>query len=339
MRKALIIILVLIMTMLAAAQTETQTTIQLPHLEKPSTVKVDDHQLYIVDGHTISIYSLPEVKLIKRFGRKGQGPQEFQIHRVLPLYIQLMDDSMAIYSMNRISYFNKKGEFIKERPMTTKGQKNIFHLRSGFLGRKTINVGKKAFSTFHLFDKDLNLIKEVFRRVNSEMIKGKFNGLKGRGYDCLVHSNRIFICDSNDVLHAFDAKGNPLFQIENNYQILKVTDAHEKAVHTQLKTDPRTKNVYHHMLKDKLYFPDTFPAIRNFEVDQNHVYVIPYKEVDGKSNIHIYDMTGKPVKKTLCPIANHNLLDEYPFTIGNNTLYQIVENEETDEWELRIIKL
>ena len=46
------------------------TVIPLPDLVNPASVTLDENQLYITEGTSIYIYSLPDFKLIKKWKRK-----------------------------------------------------------------------------------------------------------------------------------------------------------------------------------------------------------------------------------------------------------------------------
>ena len=48
-----------------------------PDLMRPGRIMVDKDKLYILEFPHIYIYSLDDFRLIKKFGRQGEGPQEF----------------------------------------------------------------------------------------------------------------------------------------------------------------------------------------------------------------------------------------------------------------------
>ncbi len=45
----------------------------------PSDIKIDEERIYITQHEEIYIYSLKDYRLIKKFGRKGEGPGEFKL--------------------------------------------------------------------------------------------------------------------------------------------------------------------------------------------------------------------------------------------------------------------
>ncbi|MCP4218390.1 MAG: hypothetical protein GY765_27385, partial [bacterium] len=54
--------------------------LQLPNLTKAQRIRVDEKQIYIVEGAHIYIHSTADLRLIRKIGRKGEGPREFAIH-------------------------------------------------------------------------------------------------------------------------------------------------------------------------------------------------------------------------------------------------------------------
>ena len=75
-RIGLILILVLTCRLMGAETTVTP----LPDINKPGFVYLDKKQMYVTEDTSIYIYSLNDLKLIKKFGKRGEGPQEFKTY-------------------------------------------------------------------------------------------------------------------------------------------------------------------------------------------------------------------------------------------------------------------
>jgi hypothetical protein len=54
-------------------------TVELPDLLDPAAIHVDGNRMYITEHATIYIYSTKDYHLIKKFGRRGEGPKEFKL--------------------------------------------------------------------------------------------------------------------------------------------------------------------------------------------------------------------------------------------------------------------
>ena len=88
---------------------------KLEELIKPDIMFMGNGRMYITEGASIFIYSLKDYKLIKKFGKEGEGPKEFKISPFgAPMLVYPFEDKIFINSNAKISYFTQDGEFIKE---------------------------------------------------------------------------------------------------------------------------------------------------------------------------------------------------------------------------------
>ena len=101
-----------------------------------------------------------------------------------------------------------------------------------------------------------------------------------------------------------------------------------------LKTSPETKNAF--PMLQPIRFPKLFPVISSFFVDQGIIYVMTWKRDQGKNEFFTFDMKGRLLKRTMVPIQYETYIQAYPMVIKNGKLVQLLENEEDQEWELRI---
>jgi hypothetical protein len=91
-------------------------------------------------------------------------------------------------------------------------------------------------------------------------------------------------------------------------------------------------------IKRKVRFRDTLP-IRSFLVADDKIYVLTFKNIEGKSEFYVLDLKGTFLEKKMVPFAESEFLCAYPYAIANGTLYQLNENQDTEEWELRVTNL
>ena len=50
---------------------------ELPEIFNPSSISINDQYIYIVQDVNVFVYSLKDFKLVTKFGKAGEGPQEF----------------------------------------------------------------------------------------------------------------------------------------------------------------------------------------------------------------------------------------------------------------------
>jgi hypothetical protein len=87
-----------------------------------------------------------------------------------------------------------------------------------------------------------------------------------------------------------------------------------------------------------LEFPDYFPPISSFFIDNNKVYAGTYNLQGDTLEFYIFSLKGKLLKKQFVTFSFiEGSLQPYPLTMKNGKLYQLIENEE-EEWELHVSK-
>jgi hypothetical protein len=69
------------------------------------------------------------------------------------------------------------------------------------------------------------------------------------------------------------------------------------------------------------------------------LYVMTWRRKNQQNEFFIFDENLKLIRKSFLPLAYRNAILPAPFAIRNNKLYQLVENEDTEEWELHISEI
>ncbi len=317
----------------------------IPHplhdITNPERIFVDGNYLYITEFPTVYIYSLTDFTLIKKFGRSGEGPQEFrtQIHlTVQPGYI-------LVQSSGRVSLFTRTGDFKEEF-------KSPYAFRVGkalgeqlVLGKGVLEDETKTFYlTVNVCRHDFSGLKEIYRmkhffqdgKPSNAVYLGRGN--RGRRMSPLFYTygDRIFIEEDHGetgTIDIFNGDGKKLVSITHDYEKREFTNEHKKeAVDFFIRI---RSGVYRYLNERKMiFYPDYFPVIRIFRVADDKVYVVPYKKKEGKSEMHIFSIDGKFMEKVLVDLVEENLFEFYPYTIGNGKIYQVIENPDTEAWEL-----
>ena len=307
---------------------------ELPELMKPGIMAVDDTQLFVTQDASVFIYSLKDFKLVKKFGRAGQGPQEFQIVPQVPLVIDVSTDQIIVISIGRVSYFSKQGEFIKEVKMKSLA----FFLQpfgDKFLGMTEVAADGVRYKVVNIYDSNINKIKEIYRDKKEFQGPGRGTKVLEKPFVYQAYGDKILLPGKDAAtVNLYDKEMNKLFFIRLEQKKRKVDRDFKDAVIQQLKTSPATKP-YFEMIKP-IIFPDYFPAIRAFFVEDDTVYVMTWKMENSVNEFFTYDMSGQFKKRLMIPIRYESKLKPYPITINKGKLYQIVENEEEEMWEFHM---
>ena len=253
----------------------------LKDLGRPVSISIDDHQLYIIENHKVHIFSLNEFKLLKQFGKKGQGPGEFQTLPHVHITLDSSTDKLIIGSIRKVSYFSKKGEFINE----AKGKNQALRLvymdekngKPRFLGWSQRVYNKFNYNTIVVFDEHLNRIKQIYKE------KDPFKG-RGKGYDLLTktfafvsHKNKIIIPGKDgNTIDILNMKFELVKTVNIVFDPLSVSDKFKKNMIHFLKTSPETKNVF--QMISPVRFPKYFPNVNQFFADNGKIYVMTWEK-------------------------------------------------------------
>jgi hypothetical protein len=301
---------------------------------KPATISVDDTQFYVTEGALIFIYSLKDYTLVKKFGKEGQGPQEFAVVPQLPIALNVNHKNIIVNSLFKISYFTKNGSFIKE--IKTKATRSFIFvpLKEGFVGMSQIFPEGVVYNIVNIFDAELNRGVEIARMKVGNPEKKIVLLKQTLAYQ--THDNKIFVTgEKGFVINVFDHTGEKLYSITQEYERIKFAPKFEKEIREAFKKQDALQYEY---LKNKLEFPDYFPPISSFFIDNNKVYAGTYNLQGDTLEFYIFSLKGKLLKKQFVTFSFiEGSLQPYPLTMKNGKLYQLIENEE-EEWELHVSK-
>ena len=302
--------------------------VPLPEVIRPHDISVDNNQLYICEHEEISIYSLKDFKLIKKFGKKGEGPQEFKS----AVHVNCQSDHLIVESIGKLSFYSKTGEFRDEI-------KN-----SSLFIRSFVPVGNQFVALEYNFrdklkviicNSKLNKIKEIFTEEQARKRGSVFNA----AFRFRKYNDKVYIASGkNFVICVLDITGKELFSITKDYKLLTFTQEHANQFLEAYRNSPITKEFYEGF-KKIVEFPDYFPAINDFFVADGKVYAQTHNEIDKKSEFFIFDEDGKFLKTVFLPVTDKDFMTPSTFDIGNGKLYNLFENEDTEEWELHVTEI
>jgi len=307
--------------------------VSFPDIFEPNLIVVDSDQIYIVEETTIYIFSLKDFNLKKKFGKRGEGPSEFKDDIQS---IEVQPDYILVNSLNKVSFFSRDGNFLNEKKNPTVLSGSMFKpVGKQFVGYSIEQENRTFYVVYSIFDSNLKKTKELYRM--KWMIQP---GRKRKLFETFWYStydNKIFIArEEGFIIDVFDIKGKKIFSINPKYKNLKFTDFHKKKFLDFWKSsDP---GIYEYR-KRRTEFPGYFPAIKTCSVTDKKIYVQTYKEKDEKTEFFIFNISGKLINKTLIPLVRKNPREDYPYTIKNGKLYQLIYDLDKYIWELHITEI
>jgi hypothetical protein len=333
-----IIIYLILFVCLSGFSTGTQV-VPLTGLVNPDSILVDEQSIYITDREIIYIFSTDDFKLKTKFGKAGEGPQEFKINPagIAKLNIQLSPDKIIVNSIGRVTFFSKAGKFLKEIQISSGN--NFIPFGDGYVGYGTSRDNKIMYTTFNLYDSEFQKLKEFFRKEYYVQANKKFNLIKlgcgnARRAIYQVYNGKIFIEGDNNDIHVFNKKGDEEYIIKLEYERLKIHEERKKEIKEDLfllYTSPLMKD----LINEKGYFPEHYSA-RIFKIADDNIYIPTYKKQNGTNEFVVLDLKGKEKNRISIPFKEKTFLLAYPYWIAGRKLYQVFDNEKVEGWELHI---
>lgn len=306
----------------------------LTEVSRPQDLIVDNQRVYVIEGTTIFIYSLKDYQLLTKFGKKGEGPQEFRVRPNGRVKIYPLDDYIYVNSIGKASIFTKKGKFVKE----VKGVTGTNFMPLGhhqFIGEGIITKDNKNYRTIDIFDENLKKVNTVFQQEHINQgaaIRVYFSSIAFNTYD-----EKIFITGYEGfVMEVFDKKGEKLFTINRDFQERKITEQDKKNVLSWFKSDPRYDERAYQYIKEHIQFPEYYPAIDEVVIKDDKIYVRTHHVKGDDYEFVIFDINGKYLRTQFIHLVRDNPVYPYHYDIANGNVYQIIENLDEGDWELHI---
>jgi hypothetical protein len=342
MKKNLIVTCLLILTYTILPVGDPRD-LPLPEIIKPDILAVRGDDLLIAQGAEISVYSLKSGRVTATFGKKGSGPREFIL---LPtgtgLRVNIYPDFIFVGSIGKISWFDRKGEFIREQKINPFGRMTPFG--EGFAGIRIIfTPGQPAASMmgFYLFDREGEQTKEI-ARYPSVLLQGPDITLLDLLAAVTPHyrtsGDRIYIAGKQTFqVDIFNGEGNLLHTITHRISPRPLTDQEKRDLQEAYRVHPVYKAFWNRIEKS-VRIPDYFPEYREITLSEKRLYVLTHNRKGEKTVILVFDTDGNFLKEVFVPVAFQNLMIPYLYTIDDATFFQLVDDED-DEWRLKIIPL
>lgn len=320
----------------------TGKVVRLPDLNNPESIVIDDDKAYVVEKTSVYIYSLKDFTLIKKFGKPGAGPGEFKAFPGLELELYVTHDNLVVNSMLKVSFYSKDGELLKEikkKFPSFKFKPLGSEFVSSSIKRNDDGVQYELFSIYTLDHSTFVAKKDFFKTKgafqSTKATSGGFNPLTQFSIKFQSGFKRVFVSDLAGVIRIFDQDGNALSEIKPNYGKLDVTEELKKNVFEYYRNHPALRRMFE-AIKGAMKFPEVFPDIHDFRVSDKMLYVLPFARHEGKKFLFVFNLDGKLVKKVESPLKEFFVVGIYPYTIEKGKVYQLVENEEEEAWEIHV---
>jgi hypothetical protein len=337
MKIKVIVILFIFFSMVLPAK-----IVPLTGMLKPESITVGSDYIYIVDFPGIYIFNEADFSLVKKFGRIGEGPQEFLQFAAAFAH----NNQLIVCDYVKALFYSLDGKYKKEIKVPNYIWRELTPAGNKFVGKGRFDDGKIDTIVLNIYDANLKFEKRLVKYKMWNMD----NIIDYRNLQFATYKDKIFVkpFENKFTLDVYDTTGKKLYSINREYEKVVVSDADTQRYHNYFRYYAKVRKNYENIRK-RLQFADTFPAIQTFTVADGKIYVITYKKKDLNSEVLVLDLKGKLLKTLYLPLfkkdevfyrsIENNIFrrkNNSTFAINNGKLYQILENEDEETWELHI---
>lgn len=280
------------------------------------SVGVDDQEnIWTLDWEDIKVRVFDKTgKLISTFGKKGQGPQEFENPSRMVI---TPAGTAAILDLNKLAFWTRDGRCIREISTAKSRPARLRVDHRGFIYGDSFEFGEKWTMKVHRYDADMNRLATV--AVYEEPFQmGSINAFTAL---ILFHVTKddhlVWLATPKYEFHVVDSTGKLVKRILKDYKPLKLSASDQQRILKERWGD-RASQI-------KIVFPDEYPPVDLFiGDDEDRLYTRTYEEDDhGGSWYDVFDAEGRCFTRFTLP------RDEMAFVVKKNKLYALIqENEE-----------
>ncbi|MCK4825915.1 6-bladed beta-propeller [bacterium] len=283
-----------------------------------NSLAVDDSgNIYTLDPKEVKIRVFDSKgKLLRTFGRIGQGPGEFRG----PGRMKIMSDGvLVVYDVlsRRFTYLTLDGKFLKT-VSASKLPMGSFRIDSrGFVYQYKRGRGNKIVKELIKYDPDLNPIMK-FHSFEKKRKRGVSNPFpEGYHFDLTVDDHLIWNLSSTYDMHVVDPNGKTVKRIVKDYDPVKITDSDKEPF---IKKESSQEAPF----RFKLEFPEYYPVVSALFIDDyNRIYAkTSERDENGGVYYDVFDPMGRYISRFSLPE------NEQVYVVKNNKLYCIIRESE-----------
>lgn len=319
-----------VLTLVVVTRLYPEIVANLPELEKPSEIRINNGCLFIADQQSVLVYDLKSFTQIKKLCKKGEGPGEFQRWP----RIEFSRDKLVLSDNSKIILFSKNFEYLREIKLGTVSNRAL-PVGDSFVITDPRTIDNVQCLVFLLLDKNGRKIKDILVKPITAQYRKHFLTPIARARSW---KDRVFFAqpDKGFYIDVFDKQGKKLYKIEKEVKQIKAEEKHRQlrldevlfAVGRSRFEQARKRGAFDRPLMEFV------PAINNFWVTDDRIYVKTHDFTDTKEKYFIMDLEGNIQKTLYLPIVFKEIL-----TFHNNTFYYLEDNEEEESWVLHAVRL
>jgi hypothetical protein len=317
---------------------------------EPDGFQVSGGEVFILEGAVVHVFDLGSLKVLRRFGREGQGPGEVEITPWLANTLRVSAERAVIDSASKLVMYSRDGRLIGEevrRPQFTQvipwGENYAVRLRAA--GGED---DQTQYATIQFLDGKTDGLRELYRqpfagqRELLDMIPDSIH--------VQVYGDDLYVEKGGEgfAIDVYGPSGSKIREIRLDRERERVTRADRLLYERLLKADPmmniQEENWERFKTRTRLRYPKYYPAIRDFVISDDRIYVQTFRAEDQETEYLILDLEGSLLGKVFLPRVREPGFTEQMmgtgvrmYTFAGGTFYYLVETAEAVE--LHAVKL
>lgn len=323
-------IILCVLTLTVFFQVYPEIVANFPDLGKPTEIRIDGGYLFISDQYSVLVYDLKSFKQVKKLCRKGEGPGEFQQRP----RIEYTSDKLVFSDVYKIILFSREFEYLREIRLGTVSDRAL-PINDRFVITDSRTINNKPCRVFLLIDKKGRKITDLVIESLGPQIRNYFLTPRTRARSW---KDKVFIAQPHKgfYINVFDKHGKKLYHIDKKMKKIKSKKKHKQSVLDEVLFSAgrsrfeRARKIGAFDRPLKAYVP----AIRNFWVVEDNIYVKTFDIIDAQEKYIVMDLEGNIQKTLFLPVVFNELL-----TFHNYTFYYLEDNEEEESWVLHAVRL
>ncbi len=259
----------------------------------------DEGNIYALDwkAHQIKVFDRTG-RLLRTFGKKGQGPGEWQAPHVMVIAPsgQIVVRDMANW---RFSFYSPEGKLLKEIPSQGFGFQKARIDKKGFFYGNSLEFGEKdTAERLMRYGPDLKPAATIAEFKENPQPDTDDLFAENTCFDVVKGDNLAWARTGKYEIKVVDQAGQTVKRIIKDFEPRRITEKDKK---------DRIQNYYggHDHSGRKIVFPEYFPPIRAFIADdEGRLYVRTFeKDESGKDLYDIFDPDGRCIARFALPAS------------------------------------
>lgn len=317
----------------------------LPGVNQVEMIGVDGDRLYVLDGTRVHIFSMPELRLVKSFGKEGAGPGEFRTDFMNRLRLMLLPDRVVLSDFRKAALFGRDGQFIREINFPF-GASQVIPLNDGLLVTRFV-TGERGINQMGVVLLDAELRERKRLHVKPEIDVARSQRLDAPNEMIfLMADEQLYVADMAKMeIKVFTQDGHEVKTLSLDHKPLPISEQYRTEVmqwfednwEGRFKGYAQAHGINKEIMQKMIHFPEFFPAFRSVVLTKKGFFIQTYEKKGSKSKFLLIDRNGTLEKELYLTDAEPGwvkMMAGVSFAFGTDGYYYAMEDADQEVWRL-----